>query len=86
MVIKWNINQFDPETNKLCSLAWLHIITSYYLPNSPTRDADTLDDADADLSHEDKEEGHEVEGTVAPVKNTRIKKKKRFYIFPQYFF
>lgn len=44
------------------------------LPNPPTRDADTLDDADADLGHEDKKESHEVEGTVAPVKNRRIKK------------
>lgn len=36
------------------------------LPNSPTRDADTLDDADADLGHEDKKESHKVEGAVTP--------------------
>lgn len=36
-------------------------------PYSPARDADALDDTDADLSHEHKEEDHEVEGTVAPV-------------------
>lgn len=36
-------------------------------PYSPARDADALDDTDANLSHEHKEEDHEVEGTVAPV-------------------
>lgn len=36
-------------------------------PYSPARDADALDDTDANLSHEYKEEDHEVEGTVAPV-------------------
>lgn len=36
-------------------------------PYSPARDADALDDTDANLSHEHKEKDHEVEGTVAPV-------------------
>lgn len=41
------------------------------LPNSPTRDADTLDDADADLGHEDKKENHKVEGAVTPGGGTK---------------
>lgn len=51
------------------------------LPNSPTRNADALDDADADLGHEDKEESHEVEGTVAPVENRRMKKCQKMGVF-----
>lgn len=37
-----------------------------FSPYSPPRDADALDDADANLSHEHEKEDHEVEGTVAP--------------------
>lgn len=35
-------------------------------PNSPSWDADALNDADTDLSHEHKEEHHKVEGAVTP--------------------
>lgn len=38
----------------------------YFSPYSPSRDADTLNDADANLGHENKEEQHEVEGAVSP--------------------
>lgn len=45
------------------------------LPYSPSWDAYALDDTNPNLSHEHKEEDHEVERAVTPVKNT--KKKKR---------
>lgn len=39
---------------------------SAFLPHSPARNANRLDDADHDLRHEDEEEGHEVERAVGP--------------------
>lgn len=39
-----------------------------YIPYSPSRDAYALNDADANLSHENKKEQHEVEGAISPVK------------------
>lgn len=73
-----NTQQQTNDFPSSASILLLHIESFHRgnnLPNSPTRDADTLDDTDADLSHEDKEESHEVKGTVVPVKNKRMKRK-----------
>lgn len=37
-----------------------------HLPDPPSWNPDGLDGADKNLSHEDKEESHEVEGAVCP--------------------
>lgn len=44
------------------------IFTSIFLPHSPARNADCLDDADHNLRHEDEEESHKVEGAVGPAR------------------
>lgn len=49
----------------------MHIYSSSFLPHSPARNADCLDDADHNLRHEDEEESHEVEGAVGPARRDR---------------
>lgn len=52
---------------------FVHFFVCDYIPYSPSWDAYALNDADANLSHENKKEQHEVEGAVTSVKR-RIKK------------
>lgn len=49
----------------------MYMFTSAFLPHSPARNADCLDDADHHLRHEDEEESHEVEGAVGPARRER---------------
>lgn len=44
----------------------LIIICSKFLPHSPTWNANSLDNTDHHLGHEDEEESHKVEGAVGP--------------------
>lgn len=48
------------------------IFNLWLLPYSPSGDAYALDDADANLGHEHKEELHEVERAVTPMKKQKL--------------
>lgn len=45
---------------------------AFPLPDPPSRDPHCLDDADHQLGHEGKEEGHEAEGTVCPAREGSV--------------
>lgn len=56
----------EPLINKRRTLKKSPMYGSSSLPHSPTRNANSLDDADHHLGHEDEEEGHKVEGAISP--------------------
>lgn len=53
----------------------------FVLPETPSRDADSHDDVDDDLSEENKKEDEKVEGAVTP-ENRKQMFQKLFLIWP----